>query len=631
MRLLPKLTLGILAASVVPLALVGTISASLSEDALRARIEEGHAALAVEAAEGARQFLEGSISRLQVYPQLVDLETASPSVTTGVLRLAYRSDEDLALVALLDAEGKERVASVYVSDPSAAPLGDRLPVVDADRDAFLARIPLRRALDEGHAIGEVIPGPTPRVAVAVSFGERGPLVLAADVSLARLHRQLGSLTTGGGTDVVLVDTRRRVVAGGDARRHGQPLAVPADADPAGPLPASVTVAKVTPRGGDSSLAAFAPAGNTGYGVVVTQPEAAAFAHVSDLRHRTFYWLGVSVLVALVVGFGLARDVSRRIGKLSAGTVELARGKFESRLDATGQDELAELARSFNQMAGELGRASDEIRTKHDEIQSKNEEISRWNTQLEKRVEDKTRELRQAQDLMLRARSLNAMGTLGAGVAHEINNPLTGVLGGAQLLLMDIDESDPRQALVKDIETQAQRIREIVANLLRIAQKESGDELGPVDLNTVIENAVALVGQTDLMNARIELERTLGPIPAVRGNALLLQEAVIELMTNARRAMPGGGRLALSTSTPDPKVVALRISDTGRGIAPEIIDKIFDPFFTTKDNWASTGMGLTLVHKIVEEHQGTIRVESDLGQGSTFTLTFPRDRGRSHLA
>lgn len=637
MRLLPKLTLGVIAASAVPLGIAGFTSARLSETALRRRIQQDHAALAVNAADGVNRFFDGVADALAVLPRLrPDLDGAPPEVATGVLRVAYRQHEDLAIVSLLDESGAEHTPSAYVSDPeSLREIGDHPLVSDEDRDAFLARAPVAQALARGVAIGPVVMvghPPEPRLALAVSFeGKGGRFVIAADVSLRRLHRRLGELSIGG-TEVVLVDAQRRGVAGGGRGRAPlQGVALPGDKDPTGAPPRQTVVDTVTPRGRAPLLAAFAPAGATGFGVIVMQPEAAAFAHVSGLRQRTLYWLGISALVALVVGVGLARSVSRRIGALSDGTVTIAQGRFDTRLDATGSDELAALARSFNKMAADLGTAADEIRRRNEEITKKNEEITRWNQELERRVEKKTRELRQAEELLLRSRSLAAIGTLGAGMAHEINNPLTGVLGSAQLLLLELPHGSSSWAMVKDIEQQAQRIRQIVSNLLRLAQRESGDELVSVDLNRVIDDALDLVGREELKRARIEVDRRLTePLPPVRGNPVQLQEAVIELMTNARRAMPEGGRLLIETKAPDPRVVYVRVADTGRGIEPAVVDKIFDPFFTTKDNWQSTGMGLTLVHKIVEEHKGTIQVDTQVGRGAAFVLTFPSAAARAHL-
>jgi two-component system, NtrC family, sensor kinase len=635
MRLLPKLTLGILAAAVVPLAIAGSCSERLSRRTLRARIQQDHAALAANAADGVERFFAGLRTSLSI-PQALDYKSAPPMAITGALQLSYRSSDDLAIVALLDEKGEEVVGAVYLTNPdSAGDLANRPAVSDADRDAFLARVPWRAALAGQEAIGDVVvAGSSPRVAVATSFSNGGrKLVVAADVSLERLGQQLAGLSVGG-TQVVLVDGQRRRVAGGAPPfRPLEGVALPDDRDPAGPLPKDLSVATVKPRGQAAALAAFAPAAGTGFGVVVTQPEREAFAHASDLRARTFFWLGVAALIALIVGIGLASDFSRRVGNLVATTVTLGRGKFDARLDATGGDELAELARAFNRMTAELGKASDEIRKQNATITAKNEEITRWNRELERRVEDKTRELRDAQELMLRARSLTAIGTLGAGIAHEINNPLTGVIGGTQLLLMDAPPGHSQRPLLEDIETQAQRIRAIVANMLRLAQQESGAELVPVDLNRVIDDALELVGREELKKSRIDVECRYAPaLPTVRGNPVLLQEAVIELVTNARRAMPRGGTLTLATqlAAGEKRLVALRVSDTGNGIKQEIIEKIFDPFFTTKENWSSTGMGLTMVHKIVEEHHGKIAVDSPNGSGASFTMTFPADRGRTHL-
>jgi signal transduction histidine kinase len=602
-RLLPKLTLGILAASALPLAIAGVMSARLSERAMRDRVRADSAALAGEAAHAVEGFLRDKRASLSAYAGLAPLATGSPEVLTGVLRLVYRADGDALIVTLLGSDGAERVGAAYLSTPEDAERLDRVAVTDAEHDEFLGRVPWREALASGSAVGEVIAGPDgePRVAVAVALGYD---VLAADLSLARIGGELGALAAGD-RRVVLVDAKRRAVAGG----HGGAL-LPGDKDPAGPLPGS-SVASV--RG---TLAAFAPVSGAPLGVLVSQPEKSAFADVRAVATRTWYWVGVSALLALIVGGALARDVARQVRRLVAGTEKIAGGAYESRLDATGGDELADLAHAFNKMAAEIGRASDEIK--------------RWNRELEGRVADKTRDLAAAQDLMLRSRSLAAMGTLGAGVAHEINNPLTGVLGAAQLLLMELPQDAPARKLLKDIETQAQRIRAIVANLLRVAQKEVGDELVVVDLNRVVEDALMLIGEGELKKEKIELERRLGPLPELRGNPLLLQEAIIELVTNARRAMPKGGRLTLVTSTENGQLASLRVTDTGRGIEPTIIDKIFDPFFTTKDNWTSTGMGLTLVHKIVEEHKGTIRVDSRPGAGATFTMTFPV-AAKAHLA
>src|SRR6478735_8998789 len=168
----------------------------------------------------------------------------------------------------------------------------------------------------------------------------------------------------------------------------------------------------------------------------------------------------------------------------------------------------------------------------------------WNQSLEKRVEEKTGELRQAQDLLLRSRSLSALGELGAGVAHEINNPLTGALGIVQLLLADLPAGHPALPLLQDLEREALRIRKIVQNMLRLAQRQSGTDTAPIELSRALDDAIELCGPSELSGA---------------------------------------------------------------------------------------GMGLSFVHRIVEDNGGTIQAESTPGAGTKFTLTFPADAGKAHRA
>ena len=334
---------------------------------------------------------------------------------------------------------------------------------------------------------------------------------------------------------------------------------------------------------------------------------------------------MAAFVAAVVGAALARSLASRVGTLVQGARHIAEGKLDADIEVASSDELGELAKAFNSMASSLSAARTEILLRTEEIQS-------WNVTLEKRVEEKTKELRDAQDLLLRSRSLAAIGSLGAGVAHEINNPLTGVLGLAQILLADLPEGHPARPLVQDIEEQAARIQGIVANLLRFSQKQSGEHFRPLDLSQVVNDALELCGAKALADAGIAVVTHVpSPSPPVRGSALQVQAAIIQLIQNARAAMDSGGTLTIETTRPEDKLLRLRVSDTGRGIKPEQLSRIFDPFFTTKAQRTDTGIGLSMVHKIIEDHGATIRVESEVGQGTTFWLTFPIAEGASLLA
>jgi signal transduction histidine kinase len=314
-----------------------------------------------------------------------------------------------------------------------------------------------------------------------------------------------------------------------------------------------------------------------------------------------------------------------VGSLLRGSYDIAKGKLDTRLEVTSDDELGELAKSFNAMSSSLNAARSEI-TQH------TSQIMEWNENLEQRVEEKTRELREAQDLLLRSRALAAIGSLGAGVAHEINNPLTGVLGLAQLALTDLSSEHPARAMVEDIEKEALRIQGIVANLLRLSQRQGGEGLRVLNIATILDDALELCGTQNLASANIELVKRVAEVsPPVRGNALQLQAAFIQLIQNAVAAMEGGGTLTIETTLPEGALLRVRVSDTGRGIKPEHLSRIFDPFFTTKAQRTDTGIGLSVVHKIIEDHSGTIRVESAAGSGTTFWITLPVDLEASTLA
>jgi signal transduction histidine kinase len=207
-----------------------------------------------------------------------------------------------------------------------------------------------------------------------------------------------------------------------------------------------------------------------------------------------------------------------------------------------------------------------------------------------------------------------------------------VLGLAQLALTDLSKDHPAHAMVQDIEDQALRIQGIVSNLLRFSQRQGGEGFRILNIATILDDALELCGTQNLASAKINIvKHVASPSPPVRGNALQLQAAFIQLIQNAVAAMEDGGVLTLETTLPEAKLFRVRISDTGRGIKPEHLSRIFDPFFTTKLQRTDTGIGLSVVHKIVEDHGGTIRVESAVSSGATFWITLPIDVGASTLA
>jgi signal transduction histidine kinase len=634
-----KLTLLALGVSAVPLAIAGYRWLSIGQGELRAAIEENELTVAKQVAEHAGSEVGNLLAILRTDARIFDLTRGGPGEAPSAqallkfLQLVYHQSDDFCAIAMFDEHGAPVGQPAYLETPSAYDSfrnHEAMRPTDVEGVGLMA--PLGQALSKGQGVGPVFlggPGRVPHVVLSVAFDPKlggGKRVLCAEVSLKRLGDYVAALSDRD-TDVKLLDARARLVAAGTAAGVARLEAQRTPGGREGELASGETVATY-PSGGRSVIGAFAPAGPWGFGVVVEKAVDVAFAPVNRIRNATLFWLAVSIIVASVAARVFAQRLAARVDILAAGSRQIAAGHLETRIARGSSDELGDLAVAFNKMAEGLDGARAKITQQTSEIMS-------WNQTLERRVEDKTRELREAQDLLLRSRSLAAIGQLGAGVAHEINNPLAGVLGITQLLLVDLPPHHPARPLVADVETQALRIRRIVQNLLRFAQRQAGEDFGPLELAKVIDDALELCGPSDLQAAGVTVVRRYAQsLPMIRGSAIQLQEAFIQLVQNARGAMAksSGGTLTIETSITAEKLARVTVTDTGRGISPEHLPRIFDPFFTTKaGDWSGVGLGLSVVHKTIEDHGGTIQVQSELGKGSTFQMTFPAAQEKAPLA
>jgi two-component system NtrC family sensor kinase len=214
----------------------------------------------------------------------------------------------------------------------------------------------------------------------------------------------------------------------------------------------------------------------------------------------------------------------------------------------------------------------------------------------------------------------SIGLLAAGVAHEVNTPLTGISSFTQMLLQGADENDPRTKVLEKIERQTFRAAKIVNGLLNLARPAKFDS-GPVDVNAVINDVLSLL-EHQLRTGSIRVRKELSTEPLiVQGIEYKLQQVFLNLFLNARDAMPKGGWLSI-VSRPDATGAIVEIGDTGSGIPAEQLSRIYDPFFTTKEIGKGTGLGLSITYGILQEHEGTITCDSSIGQGTRFTLSLP---------
>lgn len=336
----------------------------------------------------------------------------------------------------------------------------------------------------------------------------------------------------------------------------------------------------------------------------------------EIRSQYLGALLLLLAIASAAGVFLWLLVERPVRELTRGTQEIMRGNLSHRIVVRSKDEIGTLAASFNKMTSELSAARDEV--------------TEWTSTLEERVKEKTDELQKAQHHLFRMEKMASLGRLSATVAHELNNPLEGVLTYAKLIkkklkpgMLSESEAAEIQSELSLIADETARCGNIVKNLLLFSQQRPG-QLHHEDLHVVIRRTLRLIDHHLTMHA-ITLVEELGAKPVII--ECLPQEteqALLALVINAVEAMPNGGTLTLGLRPHiDGQAVEIIVGDTGVGIAKEDLAHVFEPFYTTKKEGKGTGLGLSVVFGIVERHGGSVDVRSTVGVGTTVTVTLPR--------
>jgi two-component system NtrC family sensor kinase len=340
------------------------------------------------------------------------------------------------------------------------------------------------------------------------------------------------------------------------------------------------------------------------------------AQLADYRRYLARLTALSVLLGSLISVGfILLEVHRPVRDLIAGTKKVAGGNLDHRLAVHSEDELGELAASFNKMTEDLARAR--------------AEITAWTRSLEDRVARKTQELEQAYTGLVASEKMASLGKLAATVAHEVNNPLFGILTYSRLVLKDLETAGPDwsskpQAVeqLRIIERESKRCGEIMKNLLAFA-RQAPPHRQPQDVNVMVRRALVLVRhQLELQG--VELADNLAPdLPRCMCDGDQIQQIALVLLVNAIEALPAGGHIEVATSLdPGGAAVQLRVRDSGTGIAADVLPHIFEPFFTTKEHQHRTGLGLAVASNIAGRHNGRLTVHSEPERGAEFTLTLP---------
>jgi two-component system NtrC family sensor kinase len=346
--------------------------------------------------------------------------------------------------------------------------------------------------------------------------------------------------------------------------------------------------------------------------------AKADVQLAESSRRMIIYTSVALLlIAVLSWFFVWRVVAVPLKVLDKGTHVLAAGDLGYQINLQSKDEIGELADSFNRMSFQL--------------QAEHTENEAWTRTLEQRVDQKTRELKRAHEHALHTEKMASIGKMAAVLAHEINNPLSGILTYAKLLRkwVERDGNGPerRREICESLDliaSESRRCGDLVKNLLAFS-RTTPMNLQDTDLNRVIEQSLRLV-QHQLDLAAIHVEENLdSALPQVHCDGAQIEQVLLALIMNAIDAMPQGGNLWITTErAPDEQSVRIIVRDDGGGIPPDILPRIFEPFLTTKETGRGVGLGLAISHSILERHNGTIEVQSQPGRGTTFTVTLPFD-------
>lgn len=347
--------------------------------------------------------------------------------------------------------------------------------------------------------------------------------------------------------------------------------------------------------GNWYIAAYEPIKNTHYEIIGILHVGTLEQKYLDIKNQTIIaFLTITIIVTLIsmmLSYFISRRISVPIKSLAAASREVAHGNLDAKVETLSNDELGELAASFNTMAATL--------------------------------KERDRKLKEfARIKIMESERLALIGQLSANVAHELNNPLTGIVTYSHLLLERMPNGDPNTKSIQKIITQANRCKEIIRGLLDFARQRKPDKTSS-DVNYVLQECISLVeNQAAFHNIEFVKEFD-AKLPTAVIDPSQIERVFINMIINAAEAMEGDGRLTITTdATPSKQFVRVRFSDTGYGIAEANMEKIFDPFFTTKEVGHGTGLGLAISYGIIKEHGGTVRVESEANKGTTFSIRLP---------
>ena len=543
--------------------------------------------IALHTADEAEALLEGYRDKLRVFSRIMAERALPQEQKAALIKKLFQDFEEFVLITRYD-ERKNKVTIYDAQTLEAAGLSN-----DAFTEYFRTHpIPLDeiytgKVFIENCTLSPELP--TFTLAVTEHEAKKGtPPVISAVVRLGSLLKLAGRTKV---FETFLFDPSGVLLAHSDPQKVASRSKI-SDLPDLSQLASKESLGTTVEysQGGTAMVGGFAKINFGGLLSGVQISRAAAF---STARELLMYLMLVSLV--LLVGSALlslfwSGRLTRPIEHLSKATRVVGGGSFDIHVDTVSNDEIGDLSGSFNQMTTEL----------------KKREAA----------------LKEAQSQLVQSEKMAAFGQLGAGIAHEVKNPLAGILGYAQLSLRKLEDGTPLHDNLKIIEKETRRCKSIIDNLMKFARQEKVSYVS-VDINSVVEDACLIVDH-QLGIHQVSIEKKLSAqLPPISGNSNQIQQVLMNLMINSQQAMEGKpGMITLETTLHGQEHIEIRISDNGPGIPKEIQAKIFEPFFTTKVAGKGTGLGLSVSYGIIKDHHGDITIESEPGQGTTFIISLP---------
>lgn len=565
--------------SIAPLVWMGSEAIRIASEKQAFKSEQGLAREADYLATLLETWVDDQAASVDGWAQVWDLRNESPAHQLGLLRAVHKAMRAVVTVALVDEDGFAVVDPVYLEHASESGRALGSP---ARADRLVASDAIDRARVDGVAFGSPFWGDDGPLAlpVAARVGDSG-LVLAVDIALAEVAAEF------------VQETDRKALWIGDGERVV--IGDGADMVPSiTPLLGTNATFRLDVPGGEAVRGAVAGVRGTGWTIAVVEPAALAERPAEEIRSLLALAGGVAMLLVLFVGVFLQRFVSQPVRRLRDHAIAVSEGDFGRRMQTRRADELGELAQAFNHMSERLQRNRREIAAQQREIES-------FNRDLQRRVDERTRDLREAQERLVESGQLAAVAEVGAGLAHELNNPLAGILGLTQILRSRVEAADQVRYLDR-IEEQAQRCREVVSAMVRFASGEVDPAQTPVvDLAALLDEVVGLVrGPFRQRGVALELASVERPLH-VRLDPVLGARMFAQILNSLRAGLGDGATVTVRAGRVDGQVVVDLAPD--RPVAVE----------AREDDWRASGFGLWVGRHLIDQAKGSLvlpRAEGD---------------------